>query len=95
MEVNIMKKNKNWWIRVSYDISKKDPNFMDINPNKASLKKVVYWRVISTFISMIIAYYYISEISTSIEMTIIEAGILTTIHYVFEELWGSKMRSGK
>jgi uncharacterized membrane protein len=67
--------------------NKKDPQFMDINPEQASLKKVVYWRLMSTVISMVIAYYYLNEISTSIEMTIVEAGILTAIHYVFEELW--------
>tara|TARA_R100000808_G_C2119561_1_gene131189 strand:- start:488 stop:751 length:264 start_codon:yes stop_codon:yes gene_type:complete len=67
--------------------NKKDPQFMDINPEQASLKKVVYWRLLSTVISMSIAYYYLNEISTSIEMTIVEAGILTAIHYVFEELW--------
>ena len=84
--MKITKKLRNLWDR-GFWRNRKDPQFMDINPDQASLKKVVYWRVVSTFISMIIAYYYLNEISTSIEMTIIEAGILTTIHYVFEELW--------
>ena len=35
--------------------NKKDPQFMDINPEQASLKKVVYWRLLSTVISMSIA----------------------------------------
>ena len=84
--MKILKKLRNLWKNGLWRNSK-DPEFMDINPNQASLKKVVYWRVVSTFISMIIAYYYLNEISTSIEMTIVEAGILTVIHYIFEELW--------
>ena len=72
--------------------NQKDPEFMDINPDQASLKKVIYWRVLSTFISMTIAYYYLNEISTSIEMTMIEAAILTNIHYVYEEMWGIKKK---
>ncbi len=84
--MKIIQKLRKLWDR-GFWRNKKDPQFMDINPEKASLKKVVYWRVVSTFISMIIAYYYLNEISTSIEMTIVEAGILTAIHYVFEELW--------
>jgi len=82
----IIQKLRNLWRR-GFWRNKKDPEFMDINPEQASLKKVVYWRVVSTIISMVIAYYYLNEISTSIEMTIVEAGILTVIHYVFEELW--------
>tara|TARA_R110002072_G_scaffold32860_7_gene99668 strand:+ start:901 stop:1164 length:264 start_codon:yes stop_codon:yes gene_type:complete len=82
----IITKLKSLWGRGLWR-NKKDPQFMDINPEQASLKKVVYWRVVSTIISMVIAYYYLNEISTSIEMTIVEAGILTVIHYVFEELW--------
>ena len=84
--MKIIKKLRKLWAR-GFWRNKKDPEFIDINPNQASLKKVVYWRVVSTVISMIIAYYYLNEISTSIEMTIVEAGILTAIHYVFEELW--------
>ena len=84
--MKILKKLRNLWKNGLWRNSK-DPEFMDINPNQASLKKVVYWRVVSTFISMIIAYYYLNEITTSIEKTIVEAGILTAIHYVFEELW--------
>ena len=88
-----MKKNKNWRFRVSYDISKKDPNFMDINPDRASLKKVMYWRIITFFISALIAFYYIGEFSASIEMVVVEAIILTFFHYIFEEMWGSKVRN--
>ena len=39
------------------------------------------------FISATIAFYYLGELFTSIQMILIEALILTVIHYVFEELW--------
>ena len=71
---------------------KKDPEFMDINPEQASLKKVLYWRLISTFISISVAYYFLHELTTSVQMTLIEAGILTTVHYVFEEVWSKKYK---
>ena len=71
---------------------KKDPEFMDINPEQASLKKVLYWRLISTFISISVAYYFLHELTTSVQMTLIEAGILTAVHYVFEEVWSKKYK---
>lgn len=71
---------------------KKDPEFMDINPDQASLKKVLYWRLISTFISISVAYYFLHELTTSVQMTLIEAGILTAVHYVFEEVWSKKYK---
>ena len=71
---------------------KRDPEFMDINPDQASLKKVLYWRLISTFISISVAYYFLHELTTSVQMTLIEAGILTAVHYVFEEVWSKKYK---
>tara|TARA_R100000406_G_C3090540_1_gene119364 strand:+ start:447 stop:698 length:252 start_codon:yes stop_codon:yes gene_type:complete len=71
---------------------RKDPEFMDINPDQASLKKVLYWRLISTFISIFVAYYFLHELTTSVQMTLIEAGILTAVHYVFEEVWSKKYK---
>ena len=71
---------------------KKDPEFMDIYPEQASLKKVLYWRLISTFISISVAYYFLHELTTSVQMTLIEAGILTAVHYVFEEVWSKKYK---
>ena len=71
---------------------KKDPEFMDINPEQASLKKVLYLRLISTFISISVAYYFLHELTTSVQMTLIEAGILTAVHYVFEEVWSKKYK---
>ena len=71
---------------------KRDPEFMDINPEQASLKKVLYWRLISTFISVCVGYYFLHEITTSVQMTLAEAGILTAVHYVFEEVWSKKYK---
>ena len=70
--------------------SDKDPSFIDINPDKASLKKVIYFRIISIIISMFTAYYYLSEVYSSIEMVVVETVILTIVHFIFEELWEKK-----
>ena len=82
---------KKLWNKLRY-LWKKDPEFMDINPEQASLKKVLYWRLISTFISISVAYYFLHELTTSVQMTLIEAGILTAVHYVFEEVWSKKYK---
>jgi uncharacterized membrane protein len=66
---------------------KTDPELIDINPEQESLRKVLYWRCISVFVSLIVAYYYLGEIYDSIEMTVVEAAILTLLHYIFEETW--------
>jgi len=58
-------------IRKFRQLWKKDPEFMDINPEQASLKKVLYWRLISTFISVSVAYYFLHELTTSVQMTLI------------------------
>lgn len=70
----------------------KDPSYIDINPDKASLKKVIYYRIISIVISMITAYYYLNEIYSSIEMVLVESFILTGAHFIFEELWETKKK---
>lgn len=64
-----------------------DPECIDINPEKESLKKVLYWRIISVVVSVFVAYYYLNEFYDSVEMTIVEAIILTFLHYIFEETW--------
>ena len=69
---------------------KTDPEIIDINPKQESLKKVLSWRVISVIVSVIIAYYYLGELYSSVEMTIVEAIILTAIHYIFEEIWSKE-----
>ena len=74
------------------NIFRKDPEIIDINPEQQSLRKVLYWRVISTFLSMLIAFYYLGELYDTIEMTVIEVFVLTIIHYVFEELWDNSKK---
>jgi uncharacterized membrane protein len=69
------------------NIFRKDPQIIDINPEQQSLRKVLYWRAISTFLSMLIAFYYLGELYDTVEMTVIEVFVLTIIHYIFEELW--------
>jgi uncharacterized membrane protein len=66
---------------------KKDPDIIDINPNCANLKKVLCWRGISVFISILVAYYFLGHLENSIKLTFVEALLLTGSHYIFEEVW--------
>ena len=68
----------------------KDPDLIDLNPNHNSLRKVVIWRFIVTLISTVIAYFFLNEITSPLALVLVEAVIVTIIHYVFEELWESK-----
>jgi uncharacterized membrane protein len=65
----------------------KDPKMIDINPNRENLRKVLCWRLVTLFISAVIAYLYLDELYNTFEMVAIEAVILTTLHYIYEELW--------
>ena len=82
--------NKRWKHFRLKNIFKIDPTLIDINPGRQSLKKVLYWRAIAFIISSALAYVYIKDIYSSIEMTIVEVLMLTSLHFIFEELWGSK-----
>ncbi len=66
---------------------RKDPQLIDINPDRENFKKVLCWRVVTLFISAGIAYLYLDELYSTLELVAVEAVILTTIHYIFEELW--------
>ena len=69
---------------------KKDPTFLDLNPGHESLRKVIIWRVIVTLLSTGIAYLFLRELTSSIQMVLLEGVIITTVHYIFEEYWESK-----
>ena len=82
---------KKGWKRLNLkNIFKKDPTLIDINPDRQSLKKVLYWRALALIISSVLAYVYIKDIYSSLEMIIVEVLILTSLHFIFEELWDSK-----
>ncbi len=74
-------------LRFLKNFLKKDPEIIDINPGSENLRKVLCWRAVSTFISLSVAYYFLGHLESSIKMTIVEALLLTTVHYIFEEVW--------
>ena len=69
---------------------RKDPEFMDLNPGHESLRKVIIWRVIVTILSTGIAYLFLHELASSLQMVLVEGVIITVVHYIFEEFWESK-----
>jgi len=69
---------------------RKDPEFLDLNPGHESLRKVIVWRVIVTLLSTCIAYFFLRELTSSLQLVLIEGVIITIVHYIFEEYWESK-----
>ena len=69
---------------------RKDPEFMDLNPGHESLRKVIIWRIIVTILSTGIAYLFLHELTSSLQMVLVEGVIITVVHYLFEEFWESK-----
>jgi len=69
---------------------KRDPDFMDLNPGHESLRKVIIWRVLVTVLSTGIALWFLGELTSSLQLVLVEGVIITIVHYVFEEYWESK-----
>ena len=69
---------------------RKDPEFMDLNPGHESLRKVIIWRIIVTILSTGIAYLFLHELTSSLQMVLVEGVIITVVHYLFEEFWEFK-----
>ena len=72
------------------EILKRDPEFMDLNPKHESLRKVIIWRILVTILSTAIAYWFLSELTSSLQLVVVEGVIITIVHYIFEEYWESK-----
>ena len=51
------------------------------------VKKVIAWRILSTFCGWGITYVYIGSAIRSLELTIVIGGTMTFIHYFFEKWW--------
>ena len=69
---------------------KRDPEFMDLNPGHDSLRKVIVWRLLVTLLSTGIAFIFLKELTSSLQLVLVEGVIITIVHYVFEEYWESK-----
>jgi len=69
---------------------KRDPDFLDLNPRHESLRKVIVWRILVTILSTGIAYWFLHELTSSLQLVVVEGVIITIVHYVFEEYWESK-----
>ncbi len=69
---------------------KRDPEFMDLNPGHDSLRKVIVWRLLVTLLSTGIAFIFLKELTSSLQLVLVEGVIITIVHYVFEECWESK-----
>ena len=69
---------------------KRDPEFLDLNPGHESLRKVIIWRILVTIMSTGIAFWFLHELTSSLQLVLVEGVIITIVHYIFEEYWESK-----
>ena len=63
------------------------PIFAKLPKLKIKYKKILYWNLLATFISILIVYGYIEEVDDSIQLGTLIAVGLGALHYCFEELW--------
>ncbi len=51
------------------------------------MKKVIVWRILSTFCGWGITYLYLGNITRSLELTVVIGFTMTIVHYFFEKWW--------
>jgi len=59
----------------------------------ATIKKVAAWRVISIVTMLIITFLFVGEIQKSFFLTVVLTVVMTVLHYIFEEVWNSRVEN--
>jgi len=54
---------------------------------KQDLLKVISWRIINIPISLLVAFLYTGNATLSLSLTLIQAIVLTSSHFLFEKIW--------
>jgi len=57
----------------------------------ATVKKVAAWRLISIVTMLVITFLFVGEIQKSFFLTIVLTVVMTVLHYIFEEVWNSRI----
>ncbi len=55
--------------------------------HKRSIVKTMTWRVIATATTMLVAYIWLGEWTTSIALAIMANGIKAVLYYIHERVW--------
>ncbi len=58
-----------------------------IESHKRSIVKTITWRVIATATTMLVAYIWLGEWTTSIALAIMANGIKAVLYYIHERVW--------
>jgi uncharacterized membrane protein len=82
----ILKHINNLGIRI-IRLAKAKPAWMKKKICNNHLKKVIYWRILSTFIASLITWRYLGKLDKSIGLVVILTLVMTTLHYYFEKFW--------
>lgn len=59
-----------------------------IESHKRSIIKAITWRILATFVTMIVVYVFTKEIVLSLEVGGIALGIKLIVYYFHERVWG-------
>lgn len=58
---------------------------------KRSLLKTITWRVLATCLTLLIAYLFTENFTTSLELTLVAALASTVAYYIHERIWNLVM----
>ena len=58
-----------------------------VESHKRSIAKALTWRVIATATTMLVAYIWLGEWTTSIALAIMANGIKAVFYYIHERVW--------
>jgi len=64
-----------------------------MNLEVSTLKKVAAWRVVSTVAMLIITFLFVGDIQESFFLTVVLTVVMTVLHYIFEEVWNSRVEN--
>lgn len=54
---------------------------------KSNLVKVILWRILSIFVTMMLVYMFTGDIKQTASVTFMFHIIMTALHYLYEEMW--------
>lgn len=58
-----------------------------MNHHNQDFLKVLSWRMINIPISLLVAYLYTGNATMSLGLTLLQAAVLTSCHFLFEKIW--------
>ena len=60
-----------------------------MKPRRATVKKVIAWRLISITTASLVAWPFMGSFDRSLGLTLLLNAVIMVVHYNFERLWES------